>query len=130
MPLVTQANYARRRGISREAVRQRTVPAGGPILVHGPRTLLDVDQADALETTKSTAGAFHTKRHRHPRGAVRARQSTGAGARCGLGRRRANEAAATASRAQQGTTHRWETADLGSWRTGASGERQPKRQND
>jgi hypothetical protein len=61
MPLVTQANYARRRGISREAVRQRTVTAGGPIPVHGPRKLLDVAEADALwETTKSTAGASHT----------------------------------------------------------------------
>lgn len=61
MPFVTQANYARRRGISREAVRQRTVTAGGPIPVHGPRKLLDADQADALwESTKSTAGASHT----------------------------------------------------------------------
>jgi hypothetical protein len=61
MPLVTQANYARRRGISREAVRQRTVTAGGPIPVHGLKKLLDVAQADALwETTKSSAGASHT----------------------------------------------------------------------
>jgi hypothetical protein len=60
MPLVTQADYARRRGISREAVRQRTVTAGGPIPVHGPRKLLDVAQADALcDATKSTAGASH-----------------------------------------------------------------------
>jgi hypothetical protein len=61
MPLVTQANYARRRGISREAVRQRTVTAGGPVPVHGPRKLLDVAEADALwEATKSPAGAAHT----------------------------------------------------------------------
>ncbi len=61
MALVTQANYARRRGISREAVRQRAVTAGGPVPVHGPRKLLDVAEANALwETTKSTAGAFHT----------------------------------------------------------------------
>src|SRR5262245_18611406 len=61
MPLVTQANYARRRGISREAVRQRTATAGGPIPVHGPRKLLDVTEADALwESTKSSAGASHT----------------------------------------------------------------------
>jgi len=60
MPLVTQAEYARRRGITREAVRQRTVTAGGPIPVHGVKKLLDVAQADALwETTKSTAGASH-----------------------------------------------------------------------
>jgi hypothetical protein len=60
MPLVTQADYARRRGISREAVRQRTVTAGGPIPVHGVKKLLDVGEADALwEATKSMAGASH-----------------------------------------------------------------------
>jgi hypothetical protein len=60
MPLVTQATYARHRGVSREAVRQRTVTAGGPIPVHGPRKLLDVAEADALwEATKSPAGASH-----------------------------------------------------------------------
>jgi hypothetical protein len=60
MPLVTQAVYARRRGISREAVRQRTATAGGPIPVHGARKLLDLDEADALwEATKSPAGASH-----------------------------------------------------------------------
>jgi hypothetical protein len=60
MPLVTQAEYARHRGISREAVRQRTITAGGPIPVHGARKLLDVAEADALwEATKSTAGASH-----------------------------------------------------------------------
>jgi len=35
--LVTQAEYARRRGISRVAAHKRTVTAGGPIPVHGPR---------------------------------------------------------------------------------------------
>lgn len=50
MALVTQAAYARRRGISREAARQRTVTAGGPIPVHGPRKLIDVAEADALWT--------------------------------------------------------------------------------
>jgi hypothetical protein len=60
MPLVTQAEYARHRGISREAVRQRTVTAGGPIPVHGVKKLLDVAEADGLwEATKSTAGASH-----------------------------------------------------------------------
>jgi hypothetical protein len=60
MPLVTQAEYARHRGTSREAVRQRTVTAGGPIPVHGVKKLLDVAEADDLwETTKTTAGASH-----------------------------------------------------------------------
>ena len=58
MPLVTQAAYARRRGISREAVRQRTVTAGGPIAVHGVRKLIDVEEADALwDATMTAQGA-------------------------------------------------------------------------
>jgi hypothetical protein len=60
MAFVTQASYARSRGISREAVRKRTVPAGGPIPVHGERKLLDVAEADSLwDATKSAAGASH-----------------------------------------------------------------------
>lgn len=46
--LVTQAEFARRRGVSREAVGKRTVTRGGPIPVHGPRKLIDVAEADAL----------------------------------------------------------------------------------
>jgi hypothetical protein len=58
MPLVTQASYARHRGISREAVRQRTATVGGPIPVHGPKKLIDVAEADALwEATMSPQGA-------------------------------------------------------------------------
>jgi hypothetical protein len=55
--LVSQAAYARHRGISREAVRQRTTTAGGPIPVHGPKKLIDVAEADALwEGTKTPQG--------------------------------------------------------------------------
>jgi hypothetical protein len=55
MPLVTQAEYARHRQVSREAIRKRTATAGGPIPVHGPKRLIDVDEADGLwETTKTT----------------------------------------------------------------------------
>lgn len=46
--LVTQAEYARRRNVSREAVGKRTTKRGGPIPVHGPRKLIDVAEADAL----------------------------------------------------------------------------------
>lgn len=46
--LVTQAEYARRRGISRQAVSQRTSPNGGPVPVHGPRKMIDVSEADSL----------------------------------------------------------------------------------
>ena len=55
---VTQAFYARQRGISREAVRKRTVAAGGPIPVHGPKKLIDPAEANALwEQTKTAQGA-------------------------------------------------------------------------
>jgi hypothetical protein len=57
VPLVTQADYARHLGISREAVRQRTTTAGGPIPVHGRKKLIDVAEADALwESTKNPQG--------------------------------------------------------------------------
>lgn len=46
--LVTQAEYARRRNVSREAVGKRTTKRGGPIPVHGARKLIDVAEADAL----------------------------------------------------------------------------------
>jgi hypothetical protein len=58
MPLVRQAEYARHRGISREAVRQRTVTAGGPIPVHGPKKLIDVAEADALWDGTMSAQGF------------------------------------------------------------------------
>lgn len=46
--MVTQAEFARRRNVSREAVSKRTVTRGGPIPVHGPRKLIDLAEADAL----------------------------------------------------------------------------------
>jgi hypothetical protein len=59
---VTQAEFARRRGISREAVRKRTVTAGGPIPVYGPGKLLDVAEADALwDATMSPQGVGNTQ---------------------------------------------------------------------
>src|SRR5262249_45158490 len=57
---LTQAQYARRRGVSRVSVHRRTVTVGGPIPVHGRRKLINVAEADALwEATKSNAGASH-----------------------------------------------------------------------
>jgi hypothetical protein len=56
--LLSQAAYARRRGISQAAVWKRTVTNGGPIPVHGPKKLIDVAEADALwEATMSPQGA-------------------------------------------------------------------------
>jgi hypothetical protein len=57
MPLVTQAAYARRRGIRRVAVHKRTVGAGGPIPTHGPKKLIDPAEADQLwDATKTAQG--------------------------------------------------------------------------
>jgi hypothetical protein len=56
--LVTQADYARRKGLSRVAVHKRTTTKGGPIPVHGPKKLIDVAEADALwDATMSPQGA-------------------------------------------------------------------------
>jgi len=48
MPVVTQAEYARHRGVSKVNAHRRTMTVGGPIPVHGPKKLIDVAQADAL----------------------------------------------------------------------------------
>jgi hypothetical protein len=45
VPWVTQAEYARRRRVSRVAIHKRTTTAGGPIPVHGPKKLIDVEEA-------------------------------------------------------------------------------------
>lgn len=57
MSWVTQAAYARHRGISRAAVSKRTIGIGGPIPTYGPKKLIDVAEADALwEGTKTVQG--------------------------------------------------------------------------
>jgi hypothetical protein len=62
MALVRQAVYARRRGISRQAVSKRTATAGGRIPVHGPQKLIDEAEADALwDATMSAQGAANTR---------------------------------------------------------------------
>jgi len=56
VPLISQAAYARHRGISRVAVHLRTVTKGGPIPVHTAKKLIDPAEADALwDATKSRA---------------------------------------------------------------------------
>lgn len=58
MALISQAEYARRRGVSAEAVRKRTVSMGGPIPTHGRSKRIDPDEADRLwRLTMSPAGA-------------------------------------------------------------------------
>jgi len=74
MALMSQAAYARHRGISRVAVHLRTSTKGGPIPVHGPKKLIDLAEADALwEATKSRAGWCE------PLGATGARRGDPAG---------------------------------------------------
>jgi len=62
MPLVTQAQYARHRGVSKVSVHKRTMTVGGPIPVHGPKKLIDIGEADALwEATMSPQGAARAR---------------------------------------------------------------------
>jgi hypothetical protein len=59
---MSQAAYAKRRGVSQQAVWKRTVTAGGPVPVHGPKKLIDADEADGLwEPTMSAAGAANSR---------------------------------------------------------------------
>lgn len=46
--LIPQAEYARRREVSREAVSKRTTTRGGPIPVYGKSKRIDANEADAL----------------------------------------------------------------------------------
>jgi hypothetical protein len=58
MAFVSQRGYAKRHRLSQAAVWKRTTAAGGPIPTHGPRKLIDVDEADALwEATMAPNGA-------------------------------------------------------------------------
>src|SRR5262245_58464687 len=81
MPLVKQATYARHRGISREAVRQRTVPAGGPIPVHGPKRLIDVEEADRLWDGTMTAQGYGSAQARAAERGTQARAGAAAGSK-------------------------------------------------
>jgi hypothetical protein len=60
--LVSQAEYARRRKVSPEAVRKRTTTMGGPIPVHGRGKKIDPAEADCLwRLTMSPAGASNSR---------------------------------------------------------------------
>jgi len=64
--LISQREYGRRRGISGEAVRKRTVPNGGPIPVHGDRKLIDEDEADRLWWVTMAPNCAATSRFQGP----------------------------------------------------------------
>jgi hypothetical protein len=76
MAYMRQAEYARRHGISREAVRQRTRPAGGPIPVYGRAKLIDDAEPDAIWERTMSAQALSQSRWRPSSGAARRRVSS------------------------------------------------------
>jgi hypothetical protein len=60
--LVSQSAYARKRGVSHQAVQKRTTTAGGPIPVHGPKKQIGPAEADALwDATMSPQGVGNTQ---------------------------------------------------------------------
>jgi hypothetical protein len=62
MALVSQREYARRRGVTKEAIRKRTVEHGGPIPTHGPGKRIDEAEADAIyEATMAPNGAANAR---------------------------------------------------------------------
>jgi hypothetical protein len=64
--LISQREYGRRRGISGEAVRNRTVPHGGPIPVHGPKKRIDETEADRLWWVTMAPNCAATSRFQAP----------------------------------------------------------------
>jgi hypothetical protein len=100
--LVSQRQYAKRRGISQAAVWKRTTTAGGPIPTHGPRKLIDPAQADALwEVTMSPQGAANG---RATAGAARATKGYGCTGIAEVMRRRVRNTGSTSDRHLCGTT--------------------------
>jgi hypothetical protein len=62
MALVSQREYARRRGVTPEAIRKRTVEQGGPIPTHGRAKRIDEAEADALyEATMAPNGVANAR---------------------------------------------------------------------
>jgi hypothetical protein len=66
VPLMSQRQYARERGLSPEAVRKRTVTAGGPIPTHGAAKQIDSDEADRLWMATMHPGGASTSRFQGP----------------------------------------------------------------
>jgi len=81
MALISVRAYARARGVTHQAVRKRTVLAGGPIPVHGPQKQIDPEEADRLWAATMTPHGADTSRFQGP-GAVG--QGNGQGLRHGL----------------------------------------------
>src|SRR5262249_58740211 len=78
MPLVSQAEYARRRGVSQTAVWKRTADQGGPIPTYGSDKKLDQAEADRLWAATMSSQARANSRHPRARGTAVARRRTAA----------------------------------------------------
>jgi hypothetical protein len=76
--LVSQAEFARRRGLSRQAVHKRLVDQGGPIPVYGPDKKLDEAEADRLWAATMSSQGRANSRHPDARGTGHARRRTAA----------------------------------------------------
>jgi hypothetical protein len=74
VPLVSQAEYARRNGIDRAAVYRRTRDAGGPIPTYGADKKLDQAEADRLWASTMTSQALANSRHPAAAGKARTRR--------------------------------------------------------
>jgi hypothetical protein len=97
MPLISQAEYARRHGVSPEAVRKRTVSMGGPIPTHGRSKRIDPEEADRLwHATMSPAGASTSRFQGAPEAAAAADASAEAAGAAFLGTMHALTQARTA----------------------------------
>jgi hypothetical protein len=68
--LVAQRSYARRRGVSVQAVNAQTATHGGPIPVHGPKKLIDVAEADRLWAARRTEATITGGQLAHARAAA------------------------------------------------------------
>jgi hypothetical protein len=66
MALISQREYARRRGLSKTAVLKRTAEHGGPIPTHGPRKQIDEAEADALWEATMAPNGYATSRFQNP----------------------------------------------------------------
>jgi hypothetical protein len=66
MALMSVREYARRRGITSEAVRKRTILKGGPIPVYGAAKQIDDEEADRLWHATMAPNGAATSRFQGP----------------------------------------------------------------
>src|SRR6516164_11453494 len=67
---ITQTAYARRRGVSVQAVNQQTAGRGGPLPTYGARHLIDPEEADRLWPARPTDAGVMGSQLAHARAAA------------------------------------------------------------